>query len=139
MLSKRIGNTLVVRVDRGEELIEGIKTAVKREKIRLGIVSGIGAASSTTLGVYNVEEKKYYQNVFQGIHEITHLSGNVSEMNGKTYLHLHITIADEKGHAYGGHLNEAVIGATSEIFIQILDDAVDRYKDEETGLNLLAL
>lgn len=57
MLSKRIGNTLIIRVDRGEELIEGIKTAVKREKIRLGIVSGIGAASSTTLGVYNVEEK----------------------------------------------------------------------------------
>lgn len=138
MLSKRIGNTLIVRVDRGEKLMEGIKTAVKKEKVRLGIVSGIGAASSTTLGVYNVEEKKYYQNVFNGIHEITHLSGNISEMNGETYLHLHITIADEKGHAYGGHLNEAVIGATSEIFIQILDGVIDRYKDEETGLNLLA-
>lgn len=139
MLSKRIGNTLIVRVDRGEELIEGIKTAIKKEKIRLGIVSGIGAASSTTLGVYNVEEQKYYQSVFNGIHEITHLAGNVSEMDGETYLHLHITIADEKGHAHGGHLNEAIIGATSEIFIQIIDGSVDRYKDEETGLNLLAL
>lgn len=139
MLSKRIGNTLIIRVDRGEELIEGIKTAVKKEKVRLGIVSGIGAASSTTLGVYNVEEQKYYQSVFNGIHEITHLSGNISEMNGETYLHLHITISDEEGHAYGGHLNEAVIGATSEIFIQIIEGSVDRYKDEETGLNLLAL
>jgi predicted DNA-binding protein with PD1-like motif len=37
----------------------------------------------------------------------------------------------------GGHLNQARISVTCEMFIHILDGQVDREKDPETGINLL--
>ena len=48
-------------------------------------------------------------------------------MNGETYTHFHISVADEAGNVYGGHLTEAV----TEI-----EGTVDRKFDEEIGLNL---
>ena len=68
--------------------------------------------------------------------EITSLLGNVSQMNGEVYLHLHITLADENYNVHGGHLTSAVISATGEIIIDTIDGIVDREFDEEVGLNL---
>ena len=70
--------------------------------------------------------------------EITALIGTITEMNGKPYIHLHLTAADEKGHAFGGHLNKAVISATCEMVITLMDGQVGRKHDEEIGLNFFA-
>ena len=44
--------------------------------------------------------------------------------------------ADEKGAVIGGHLNEAVISATCEMFIKIFDIDMGRRISEQTGLNI---
>ena len=56
-------------------------------------------------------------------------------------MHLHITCADEQNRGIGGHLNEVRIGATSEIFVTLVDGEVGRRVDDitGTGLNLLDL
>lgn len=43
---------------------------------------------------------------------------------------------DENGNAIGGHLNSATVSATCEMIITVIDGTVDRYFDEEIGLNL---
>ncbi len=70
--------------------------------------------------------------------ELTSIVGSVTEMDGKPYLHVHITAADSEGHAYGGHLKEVRISGTSELFITVIDGHVGREKDKinDTGLNL---
>ena len=60
-------------------------------------------------------------------------------MNNETYQHLHITVGDDQGNAFGGHLNEAIVSVTAEIFINIVDGAVDRFLDESININLLDL
>lgn len=47
-----------------------------------------------------------------------------------------MSAGNEKGEVFGGHLNRAVISATCEMVIHVIDGKVDRYHDEEIGLNL---
>jgi len=139
MECKKIGNTLVLRVDRGEELLKTIQSACEQENVKFGFITGLGAADHAVVGLYRVEEQKYYSNTFDGEMELTSLIGNVTEMNGKVYLHLHANFAKADGQVVGGHLSEAVISGTGEIFIQILDGSMGRRRDEATGLNVFDL
>lgn len=133
---RRFENTIVLRMDRGEEVLETLKEVALKENIKLATISALGACDHFVAGVYNVAEQNYYKNEFNGAFEITSLVGNINTMNGEYYSHLHITCADDKAACFGGHLNEARISATCEMFINIIDGSVDRYKDEVTGLNL---
>ena len=137
MISKRMGNTVAVRLDVGEEISEQLKKVCKEHGIKAGSVTGIGAIKDAVLGVYDIELKKYNENHFDSFMEICNLSGNVSEMNGETYLHLHATLAGEKGRVFGGHMINAVIGATAEIFITVLDGEIGRKHIGELGINIL--
>lgn len=139
MKCKKIGNTLILRADRGEELLKSIQSACERENVKLGFITGLGAVDHAVVGLYRVAEQKYYSNTFDGEMELTSLIGNVTEMNGKVYLHLHANLAKADGQVVGGHLNEAVVSGTGEIFIHILDGSVGRRRDEATGLNLFDL
>ncbi|GAH72901.1 unnamed protein product [marine sediment metagenome] len=137
MKFKKIGNKWILRIDKGEEIVETLKQFCKENKIKLGTISGIGATDRVTIGLFNTRSKQYYSQELIGDYEITNLSGNVSTMNGEIYLHLHISLADSKYNAYGGHLNSAVISGTGEIVIEEIEDIIEREFNEDIGLNLL--
>ena len=106
MKYKRFGNKIIVRIDKDEEILEQVRELAMKENIRLAAVQALGATNSFTVGVYNVAEKQYYANTFSGSFEI------------------------------GGHLNRAVVSATCEMVVDVLDGTVDRRYDPVTGLNL---
>ncbi len=133
---KRFENTIVARFDKGEEILENIKKIALAEDIKLASVSALGATNDFTVGVYKVDEKKYYSNEFKGNFEIVSLTGTINTMNDEFYTHIHMSAGNDKGEVFGGHLNRAIISATCEMVINIIDGRVDRYFDEEIGLNL---
>ena len=55
---KEYGNTFVVRLNPGDEIISSLTALCQKEKISLAHVSGLGAAKKITLGVFNMETKK---------------------------------------------------------------------------------
>jgi len=134
---KRYNNKLILRIERGEEVMESIERLCQKEGIRLGSISGLGAADFIKVGLYNIHKKEYHQKTFEGEFEITNITGNISQMNNSLYLHLHITFSNDELRAFGGHLNELRISATAEIVIDIIDGESNRFNDDETGLNLL--
>ncbi|MBD7914424.1 DNA-binding protein [Clostridium sp. Sa3CUN1] len=129
--------TVVLRLEKGDEVIEAITELCKKEDIKLGSILGLGAANYVTVGLFKIDEKKYYSNTFEEDFEITNLTGNISRMNGEVYLHIHGTFANIQGICIGGHLNKAIISATSEIIINIINGEVDREFSDEIGLNLI--
>ncbi len=134
---RRFQDTLIVRMDKGEEILEQLRMVSEREGVRLAEVSALGAVNDITVGVFKTDEKKYYANRFTGSYEIVSLTGTVSTMDGAYYAHLHMSAGDERGMVVGGHLNSAVVSATCEMVIRIIDGSVDRAFSEEIGLNLL--
>lgn len=139
MRYKRFDETIIVRIDRGEEILEQVKEVALKEKITLASISALGAVNDVTVGVFNTDSKEYKANCFKGAFEIVSLTGTISIMNDEFYSHLHMSVGDEKGLVYGGHLNKAIVSATCEMVIQVINGKVDRYFDEEVGLNLLKL
>ena len=139
MEHKRFRDTLIVRVDRGEEILEQLRRVSELERIELAEVHALGAVNDFTVGVFNTEEKKYYSNRFQGAFEIVSLTGTVSTMDGAYYAHLHMSAGNDKGEVFGGHLNSAVVSATCEMVIRVIDGRIDRAFDRDVGLNLMKL
>ncbi len=137
MQYKRFEDKVVLRLDPDDEICAGIMEVAERENIALANVSGIGAVCNMTVGVYDVSQKKYMKNTYEGALEIVSLTGNISRMNGESYLHLHMSAGDEQGRVFGGHLNSSVISGTAEIFIDIIDGCADRETSSRTGLNVL--
>lgn len=133
---RKFDKTIVARIDKGEEVLEKVKEIALKENIKLANINALGAVGDFTVGVFKTGEKKYYANSFAGDFEIVSLTGTINTMNGEFYTHLHMSAGDSEGKVFGGHLNKAVVSATCEMIINIIDGTVDRYKDEEIGLNL---
>lgn len=133
---RKFGDTIVARIDKGEEILTQLKIISQMEEVKLASVQAIGAINKFTVGVFMTDDKKYIANDFEGNYEIVSLVGTVNTMNGEFYSHLHMSAGNEKGEVFGGHLNSAVVSATCEMVIRIIDGSVDRRFDEQVGLNL---
>lgn len=133
---RRFNNTIVARIDKGEEILDKIKEIALKEDIKLANINALGATNEFVVGVFKVDEKKYYSNEFKGNYEIVSLTGTINTMDGEFYTHIHMSAGNDKGEVFGGHLNKAIVSATVEMVINIIDGIVDRYHDDEIGLNL---
>ncbi len=129
-------NIIVARIDKGEEILEKMKEIAIKENILLANVNALGATNDFTVGCYDVNEKKYYSNTFNGDYEIVSLTGTINTMNGEYYSHIHMSAANCKGITVGGHLNRAIVSVTCEMIITIINGKVDRKHDDAIGINL---
>ncbi len=135
---KASNKTIIVRLARGEEVVASLVKLMDDLNINAARVSGIGATDNATVGVYDVKNQRYTKVTLTEDMEILNLSGNLSRKDGTPYVHVHVTLASLTS-VYGGHLNEAVICATCEMILDVLDTTIERTYDEETGLNLFKL
>ena len=135
-MKEKFENTIIARIDKGEDIVEQVKNIALKENIKLAYLTGIGAAGKVTAGVFDTKEKVFKGHTWEGDLEIVSIGGNINTMNGETYTHFHISVADEAGNVYGGHLTEAVISGTGELVLTEIEGTVDRKFDEEIGLNL---
>ena len=139
MECKRNGDTLVIRLAPGEELVEQVRLAAKQAGLQAGSITGIGATNRFEVGIFNSQTHGYHALPHEGFCEIASLTGNLSTLNGEPYLHLHMAAADKDGKMYGGHLVWARIYPTAEIFIHALPQPLGRKYNEEIGINELTM
>ncbi|MFC1868278.1 PPC domain-containing DNA-binding protein [Thermodesulfobacteriota bacterium] len=125
------------RLERGCDLWDEIANFCIKENISLGRIEAIGAVQKARIGFYNQESLEYQFLDLNQMLEITCLKGNVSVKDGEPMIHAHITLSDEKGNCYGGHLSPGTAVFVCELLIQAFDGPLlERGYDEETGLPL---
>ncbi len=134
------GRTIVGRLERGADIIEGLRAVCGTREVRCGTVSAVGALESVELIHYDPKRKRYRPpRLLKGPLEILSLQGNLSENEGDLHAHLHVTLSREGDNGIevmGGHLAAGKVFAC-EFCITALDDVLlRRGEDRFTGLRL---
>lgn len=135
METRRTEDGVIARLDPGEEVIEALETLRTEHDIVAGSFTAIGAVDAAILGHYDVEDEAYTEERFTGQFEVTNCTGNI----GPDKIHAHITLADDAFDAFGGHLAEARVSGTFEIFIRTASEPLTHRRDERTGLDVFDL
>lgn len=139
MNSQRTRYGYVLRIDPGEELVASLTAFARRENLRGGLISGLGAVGETELGFFVRATSSYVRRTLAGEHEILALTGNISELDGEPFPHCHIIIAGEDFAAVGGHLFSAVVTVTCEAQIVVAGGTIRRARRPDLGFHPLEL
>lgn len=130
-------NNYILRLKKGDEVISSLLSFCQKETIHSAWIWGIGAISEAKLASYMLSEKKYYKKDLKGCLEIASMSGNIGLLDKKIVGHIHVVLSDSDMNAFGGHLDQAIVAATCEIFIKKLEIGIERKYDSDIGLNLI--
>lgn len=133
------GNVIVLRLDRGDEIISSVENVCSELNVLGGQISGIGAAFDVAINTYLPKKDIYREDIYSGILEIVSLNGNVTMQNGTQKAHIHAVFSyvggDENPRLVGGHLKSCIISHTAEIFI-IPVKPIKRIHDENLRIEI---
>ena len=133
MKKTNCGENLVIRLEKGEEIVSQLEEIFNKEGINAGFFLGLGAVSEAKLGHYSLATKEYREKVFDRPLEIASLKGTITREG----IHPHVCLSDKDMEVYGGHLAEGTVSATCEVVVVPMSGNLKRYHDEEIGLDLL--
>ena len=128
----------VLRLDRGEEIVETLQGFAARERVRAAAVTGIGAVGEAELGFFAPASGQYTRRTFTGDFEIGSLHGNLSELEGRPFAHCHIVLGASDFTAWTGHLFRGVISVTGEVQVIADPGVLVRQSRPDLGFNPLA-
>lgn len=120
--------TFAFRLHPGQDLKKGIVSFTKENNIQAGVIlTCVGSLKRATLRLANENVVKDFEQKF----EIVSLVGTLCQDG----VHLHISLSDETGNTFGGHLMDGcLIYTTAEIVFGEMDDVVfSRKADPGTG------
>ena len=129
----------IIRIFRGEKVIETLTKFCERENIKGAYFHGLGAVEESEFGYYDLSKKEYFFKKYEEMMEVVSMTGNVSLLEGKTTLHVHAVFSDTENNTLGGHIKEATVGVTIEVHLTDYGESLERKFDPEIGLNLLEL
>lgn len=132
------GDRFLIRLDKGDDLVEKLNEFACAEKVTSGQISGIGALEDVELGFYDLSKKEYQKKTFEGDFELLSLEGNLTHLEGKPFFHMHVALSDQDFRAFGGHLYHAKVAVTCELNFRAFDELVERRLDPEIGLHTLS-
>lgn len=136
---KQTGNKYVVSIQNRMEIDKALNAFCEEREIKSGAIYGIGAINELILRFFNPNTKKYVDKTYQEQMEIANLTGNISQMGGKTYLHLHVTVGRSDYSALAGHLLAATLNGAGEFVVEDFGTSITRAYVPEIGLNCYQL
>jgi len=127
----------LVRLNTGEDLLDGITEYATNAGIESAWLTYLGAVSRASLRYYDQDERVYRDFELDQHLEVLSGVGNVSLLDAAPFVHTHAAFADAAGNAVGGHLNSGTTVWALEVRIQeLIGEPLVRQPDDCTSLNL---
>jgi predicted DNA-binding protein with PD1-like motif len=129
--------TFIVVFETGDEVIGGLTDFARQNNIQTAFLFGIGAFQRATLGFFNLETKEYQHITINEQMEVMSVTGNITLYEGGPKIHSHAVVGKRDGSAHGGHLIEAIVRPTLEVFLTVSPATIKRKMDKAAGLPLI--
>ena len=129
--------TFAVVFDTGDEVVSGLLEFAKEKALAGSHFTAIGAFSNVTFGFFDLGKKAYKKLEINEQVEVLSLIGDIALSQAEPKVHAHVVVGKADGTAHGGHLIEAHVRPTLELFLVESAERLIRKMDIESGLPLI--
>ncbi|MBR2706659.1 MAG: DUF296 domain-containing protein [Mogibacterium sp.] len=135
---RKFGDTVYIRMDKGDEIIGSILDICEKEQIPSAIFSGIGGCSEAQIQTFLPETGSFETQTICGMLEMVSLTGSViSDDHKGLYQHTHGVFSYKDGDKHcvsAGHIKSITVLYTAEIELRpVKGGKINRQYNPETG------
>lgn len=132
MKHARENETIIVKLELGDEVLKSLEKVVAAYGVRSGTIQwGIGMLHDIVVGYFN--GKEYEKDTYKDSAEIVSFHGSIAASEPR--FHIHTSFAAKDHTVHGGHLFSAVVAPLLEIEIHVLSTIhISRKLNESSGL-----
>lgn len=127
----------VVIFSQDDEAYSGLLEFAEQYHITSAHFTAIGALKSAILAWFDPEKKMYRENPINEQIEVASMVGDFALYQGRPALHTHMVVGHRDGRAEGGHVIEAIVAPTLEVFVTVDPVPLHKKYDPASDLTLI--
>ena len=116
---------------KGDEMLSGLTDFAKQYHVMDAHFTGIGAVSAATVGWLDLSQKNYHPIQVNEQVEVLAMTGDIATFNGNPVVHAHLVLGRRDGSTVGGHMWEAHVNPTVEVFVTAHETGLEKVPDDE--------
>jgi predicted DNA-binding protein with PD1-like motif len=129
--------TYAIVLAKGDEVMSGLTDFARQNKVASASFTAIGAFSHATVAWFDDSKKEFKLNPIEQQVELVSMIGDIALVNGKPAVHTHVSVASSDGTVRGGHVINAFVFPTLELFMTVYPTPLHKEPDKATGLELI--
>ena len=122
---------------KGDEVMSGLTDFARQNKVTSASFTGIGAFSHATVAWFDDAKKEFRLIPIEQQVELVSMIGDIALVNDQPAVHTHVAVASSDGTVRGGHVINAFVFPTLELFMTVYPTPLHKESDEATGLKLI--
>jgi uncharacterized protein len=122
---------------KGDEVMSGLTDFARQNKVASASFTAIGAFSHATVAWFDDGRKEFRLIPIKQQVELVSMIGDIALVNDQPAVHTHVALASSDGTVRGGHVINAFVFPTLELFMTVYPTALHKQLDDATGLKLI--
>ena len=122
---------------KGDEVMSGLTDFARQNKVTSASFTAIGAFSHASVAWFDDGRKEFKLIPIEQQVELVSMIGDIALVNDQPAVHTHVAVASSDGTVRGGHVINAFVFPTLELFMTVYPTPLHKESDEATGLKLI--
>jgi len=122
---------------KGDEVMSGLTDFARQNKVTSASFTAIGAFSHATVAWFDDARKEFRLIPIKQQVELVSMIGDIALVNDQPAVHTHVALASSDGTVRGGHVINAFVFPTLELFMTVYSTPLHKELDKATGLKLI--